>query len=102
MNFYHFAQGLHGNPLLPYKVDAGQRLQEEGRTALHLAIMHRDATMVQVLLECGADPNLMDCYQNTALTLALSHDEEDAKGSTAVIRQLLNYSSRFNFDAQEN
>ena len=47
----------------PYSVDQGQRHQEEGKTALHMAIGNNDTTMTQLLLKNGADPNLMDCYQ---------------------------------------
>lgn len=52
------------------------RLIETGNTALHLAIIHRQSTLVKLLVEKGADVSIPNNYNRTPLQLM-----EDAYGS---------------------
>ena len=63
-----------------------------------MAILNNDEFMTRMLLEQGADPNEMDCYQNTALHLALSDDNISDK----VVNTILRFNDKINFSSFEN
>ena len=46
-------------------------MQEDGRTSLHLAVLRNERIMVDNLMKDGANPNLLDNYQNSPLALAI-------------------------------
>ncbi|WP_417851442.1 ankyrin repeat domain-containing protein [Thalassoglobus sp.] len=56
-------------------VNAPGRLEQ---TALMVAIAAKDLDKVQLLLEYGADPELTDCFNSTALGHAVDHDFVEA------------------------
>ena len=60
VTFRQFAKGFSDNG--KYNIDGGQKIQEDGRTSLHLAVIKNDQAMVNNLLKDGADPNLLDNY----------------------------------------
>jgi ankyrin repeat protein len=49
----------------------------ENFTALHNAVIGSHAEMVQLLLENGADPTLVNRYGDTAIQLAQRHEKEE-------------------------
>lgn len=59
------------------------RASQSGQTALMLAVSHGRATMVQVLLDSGAEVNLQDRDGSTALMCACEH------GHTEIAKILL-------------
>lgn len=50
-----------------------------GRTALRILIDKRypDSKMVQVLLEAGADPLVVDTEQNSVLAIAIAQEKDE-------------------------
>ncbi|KAH0625958.1 hypothetical protein JD844_034347 [Phrynosoma platyrhinos] len=59
------------------------KASQAGQTALMLAVSHGRQEMVEVLLACGADPNLQDEEGSTALMCACEH------GRAGTVRLLL-------------
>ena len=87
MTFIQFATGFDEF----YSIDGGQNLQEEGRTALHLAIVRNDIIMVNNLLKDGANPNLLDVFGYTPLELSLREN------FTNIAKQILRFSNKIDF-----
>lgn len=54
------------------------------QTPLHLAVITKQPKMVEVLMRCGADPNLCDLQGNTPLHLAIKYGM--AEGVTFLVR----------------
>lgn len=50
-------------------------VNDEGYTALHLAVMESNHEAAEYLLEQGADPNTMDIYEFTPLMEAATYDD---------------------------
>ena len=94
MTFGQFAKGFihHGT----YDVDAGQDLQEDGRTSLHLAVINNDQAMVNNLLKDGANPNRLDHHHLSPLGLAIRENYID------IAKLILKFSSRINFKTPDN
>jgi ankyrin repeat protein len=67
---------------LAHGADAKAR-SADGTTALHWAVYHDDAELVERLLDGGADPNAVNDYGSTPLT------EAAVAASTAIVERLL-------------
>jgi uncharacterized protein len=66
----------------------------DGRTALMLAALGKDASEVKTILARGADPNLQDTQGDTALLLACDR-------STTIVRALVEGGARVNLANQQ-
>lgn len=71
--------------LLAAGADVSAR-DDGGYTPLHWAVMYATPNSVQMLLDAGADPNLLDNYDRTAIQLFLSY------GHTAKILEKVGFS----------
>ncbi len=69
--------------LIAVNRDAVNATQPDGATALHWAVRHNDAALVDTLLKAGADPKATTRYGVTPMNLAA------ANGNAAIIRRLL-------------
>ena len=69
---------------LAYNVDDLNQIDDTGRTALHIAVMHRRDKVVAPLLSAGADVSIVNEFGMTPLGLAL-HD-----GAETISRLLQN------------
>ena len=62
-----------------YQIDGSAEEQDDHQTALHMAIVNRDTVVTEILLKAGADPNRMDCFESTALGLAVQGEAVSLK-----------------------
>jgi ankyrin repeat protein len=69
--------------LIPANRDAVNAAQPDGTTALHWAVRHNDAALVDALIKAGADVKAATRYGVTAMSLAATN------GNAAIIRRLL-------------
>ena len=90
MSFIQFVRGFDE------KYDINQQMNEENRTALHIAVQKNDLAMVNNLLKDGADPNLLDAYGYTPLELSLREN------LTLIAKQILKFSGKINFRSAQN
>ena len=98
----HFAIGQNdyivAETLLQFGLDVDLATSGMQRTALHEASLGNKAKLVGLLVEWGADPNLVDSDRNTAIHFAVDYGYEDIvklilKSSTPAnlnIRNIMN------------
>ena len=61
-------------------------------TALHLAALHGHTSVVQLLLDNGADPDMLDAWNCTPLHNAAG------KGYSSIVAELLNFNARLDVE----
>jgi ankyrin repeat protein len=58
--------------LLGYLMDVNLKTRAHLETSLHMATYQRDSRKMQLLIDRGADVNVLDLYNNSILHLALT------------------------------
>ena len=72
--------------LLEAGADPNARTYHEGRTPLHMAVLHNDPRLVSLLLRYGGDPTIKDNYGKTPLDYAKERGK--MKAAEALMKQL--------------
>eukprot|EP00468_Gymnochlora_sp_CCMP2014_P004561 CAMPEP_0167760034 /NCGR_PEP_ID=MMETSP0110_2-20121227/11363_1 /TAXON_ID=629695 /ORGANISM="Gymnochlora sp., Strain CCMP2014" /LENGTH=177 /DNA_ID=CAMNT_0007646503 /DNA_START=376 /DNA_END=912 /DNA_ORIENTATION=- len=57
--------------------EVNQVEQRSGECPIHKAVIMKDLKMIEMLIEYGADPNLMDLRRNTSLHVAVKNFNSD-------------------------
>jgi ankyrin repeat/SOCS box protein 8 len=107
----HFAVGQNdystAQTLLHFGIDVDLATAGMMRTALHEASFGNKAELVRLLVEWGAEPNLLDADRNTAIHFAVDYGYEDIvrmilKSATAVDLHIRNCMNMTTFNTCRN
>lgn len=96
MSFKEFASSIAYQEDEPYNIDGGCMIQEDGRSALHIAVLKNDQAMVTNLLMEGADPNIKDACGMNALSLAFNQNH------MSISKIIMKTTKKIDFTSQEN
>jgi len=75
------------NELASLKIDINDVRNEDGKTLLEIAVAHKRVRIVECLLQAGANPQVVNRYQNTPLHTAAG------MGEVYLIEVLLKYNA---------